>query len=249
MKQEVQVMEQNWIRLPLKGAHNVRELGGIPARDGRQTGWHRFLRADQLSQLTENDREMLLAYGVTSIIDLRSESETAAGPDSPQLLRCVEYYHIPFMEADLSPQGQARIKEELRSLSGLYVSLLKREHIVRRLFMHIEQAPPGCVLFHCTAGKDRTGVLSLLLLMLAGVDKQDCQANYMQSFTNLTRDDRFNRMSKSGYHHLVRSDAQDIEPAYDYIASFPQGIYGYLAGCGLTESCIKNVQARCLDGV
>lgn len=240
-------MIQNWIRLPLEGAHNVRELGGLPAMEGRQTAWHRFLRADQLSNLTEADSEMLRSYGVSTVIDLRSLSETLNHPDNPKFIETVDYYHIPFMEKDLSPQGQANITQTLQSLGSLYLSLLKRKSVIAQLFEHIAFAPEGCVLFHCTAGKDRTGVLALLLLMLAGVDRQDCQTNYMQSFTNLTRNELFIKISDRGYHSLVRSDPEDIAVPYDYIAAFPQGILGFLADCGVKEDCIQRVRRRCLD--
>lgn len=213
--------------------------------DGRQTGWHGFLRGDQLSDLTDRDIEILLDYGVKTVMDLRSASETAKRPDHPDLLNRVRYCHIPFLEEDLSPQGQADMKEALQDLSGLYLSLLKRKTVIRQIFLEIQSAPQGCILFHCTAGKDRTGVLSLLLLMLAGANRQDCQTNYMQSFTNLTRNEIFTRLSEKGYYHLVRSEADDIMPSYDYIASFPQGILGFLHDCGVPASCVEQVRLRC----
>lgn len=239
-------MNRNWIRLPLKGADNVRELGGLPAMDGRQTAWHRFLRADQLAGLTAEDMELLLSYGVKTVIDLRSASEAAVHPDSPQLLKHVEYYRIPFMEADLSPQGQARLADIPQDLGVMYLALLKKKEVIRQLFTRMELAPEGCILFHCTAGKDRTGVLALMLLMLAGADRQDCLTNYIQSFINLTRNERFTQLSQNGYHSLIRSDAEDITAPYDYIESFPQGIRGFLWDCGVSASCMEHVKERCL---
>lgn len=239
-------MTQNWIRLPLEGADNVRELGGLPAMDGRQTAWHRFLRAGQLAGLTAGDRNMLLSYGVKTVIDLRSASETATHPDCPELLKHVGYYHIPFMEADLSPQGQANMDDFPQDLGVMYLELLKKKEVIRQLFTQMEQAPEGCILFHCTAGKDRTGVLALMLLMLAGADRQDCLANYIQSYIHLTRNGHFSQLSQSGYHRLFRSDAEDIAAPYDYIESFPQGIRGYLADCGVSGSCMDHVKERCL---
>lgn len=110
----------------------------------------------------------------------------------------------------------------------------------------MDEAPDGCILFHCTAGKDRTGVLALMLLMLAGVDRQDCETNYMQSFTNLTRNPQFAYLSQNGYHYLVRSDAEDIDKAYNHIASYPHGIKGFLEGCGISRACMERVCHRML---
>lgn len=240
-------MKRNWIRLPLDGAYNVRELGGLPAKDGTQTAWHRFLRADHLEELTGRDAEMLLAYGVRTVIDLRSPSETAEHPDYAGLLTRVEYHNIPFLEQDLSPQGQAWEKEHLVDLSTLYLSLLKRHSIIKTVLETIAAAPDGCILFHCAVGKDRTGVLALLLLMLAGVDKQDCQTNYMQSFTNLTRRELFRQMKDSEYGILVQSDADYIAAAYDYVAARDQGIDGFLKECGISAGCIAGVRRRILE--
>ena len=57
--------EKNWVRLPLVFASNVRELGGYPVEEGGQTAYHRFLRADDISELSESDIQFLLRYGVT----------------------------------------------------------------------------------------------------------------------------------------------------------------------------------------
>lgn len=240
-------MKRNWIRLPLDGAHNVRELGGLPAKGGRQTAWHRFLRADSLEELTDRDTELLLGYGVNTVIDLRSPSETVQHPDYAGLLARVEYHNIPFMEQDLSPEGQAWAKEQLADLSSLYISLLKRKNIVKAVLEQIAAAGDGCLLFHCAVGKDRTGVLALLLLMLAGVDKQDCQTNYMQSFTNLTRREVFRKLKDSEYAKMVQSDVEYIEAAYDYVMAWDQGIDGFLKDCRITADCIADIRCRMLE--
>lgn len=73
--------EKNWVRLPLVFASNVRELGGYPVEEGGQTAYHRFLRADDISELSESDIQFLLRYGVTSVLDLRSDGEVCRKPD------------------------------------------------------------------------------------------------------------------------------------------------------------------------
>ena len=240
-------MKRYWIRLPLDGAHNVRELGGLPAKDGRQTAWHRFLRADSLEELTDRDAEMLLEYGVRTVIDLRSPSETMQHPDYAGLLTRVKYHNIPFLEQDLSPEGQAWAKDQLADLSSLYLSLLKRKNIVKAILEQMAAAPDGCVLFHCAVGKDRTGVMAMLLLMLGGVDKQDCQTNYMQSFTNLTRREIFRRLKESEYARMVQSDVDYIEAAYDYVAAWDHGIDGFLTDCRISADCISDIRRRVLE--
>ncbi len=240
-------MKRNWIRLPLEGACNVRELGGVPAADGGQTQWHRFLRSDNLRNLTGADVRKLLDYGVVAVIDLRSRAEVAKHPDCEEIISQVEYWNIPFLEEDLSPEGQAEAKDQLSGLSNLYLGLLKRRTVIKELFERIADAPDGCVLFHCAVGKDRTGVLAMLLLMLAGADKQDCQTNYMQSFINLTRKEWFRQVIESDYSDLICSDADFIEAAYDYVAGQENGIDGFLRDCQIDPDCIAKVRRRILD--
>ena len=72
--------------LALAGTRNTRELGGYPAACGRKTRRHAFLRSDGLSGLTDKDVQMLLDYGVCCVVDLRSESETAAAPSRLSLI-------------------------------------------------------------------------------------------------------------------------------------------------------------------
>ena len=82
-KKEFSIMEQTICvnaPLALAGTRNTRELGGYPAACGRKTRRHAFLRSDGLSGLTDKDVQMLLDYGVCCVVDLRSESETAAAP-------------------------------------------------------------------------------------------------------------------------------------------------------------------------
>lgn len=82
-KKEFSIMEQTICvnaPLALAGTRNTRELGGYPAACGRKTRRHAFLRSDGLSGLTDKDVQMLLDYGVCCVVDLRSESETAALP-------------------------------------------------------------------------------------------------------------------------------------------------------------------------
>lgn len=237
-------MKRNWIRLPLEGACNVRELGGYSTMDGMQTGWHRFLRSDNLSGLTETDVAKLLEYGVSTVIDLRSKSEIIKHPDHAGLLTQVQYLGIPFLEEDLSPEGQEQLRGKNIDYSDLYLALLRRSQIIKELFEQIAAAPKGCVLFHCAVGKDRTGVLAMLLLALAGVDKQDCQTNYMQSFVNLNRKEEFRQLNDTEYSGLLRSDPEFIEAAYDIVTGYSGGIEGFLQSCGISAECIVTVRRR-----
>ncbi len=237
--------EQSWVRLPLENAYNVRELGGVPLAGGGQTAWRRFLRADDMDRLSQNDIDFLLDYGVCTVIDLRSASEVAEKPDKLALRPEIQYYHIPMMEQDLSPEGQLQLAKSWE-LSGMYVELVKRQDTVAQIFAAIGREEDGCVLFHCAGGKDRTGILGMLLLMLAGADYQDCQASYMQSCIHLSRNADFgpNSAVAQTFAHLLNSHAENIAPAYQHVQRHPNGIEGYLQACGVETDTIRRIKDR-----
>lgn len=239
MKQEQTV----WVRLPLERAYNVRELGGLPTMDGRQTLWRAFLRSDDISKLTDADITTLLDYGVNTVIDLRSKSEVTNQPDRLGEENDVTNINLSFMqETDLSPQGIENMSKI--EMGDMYIEMLKRHEIVGAIFTAIAQAQPGCILFHCAAGKDRTGVLAMLLLMLAGVDKRDCINNYAQTYQNLLRDERFlSALGENITLPMLESRPEYLEKAYTYIES-NGGITTYLKSCGLSEELLDIINER-----
>ena len=180
-------MQTHWKRIPLQHAFNVRDLGGYPAADGKTVRWHTLLRGDSLTSLSPEDWALLYQYGVRTVIDLRSSAETAAHPD-----HCpdgVGYLHCPLQtEADAPSRtqcGDTDVHAFARSMLEGYCEIVRDEApLVAAALSHTVRAlQSGAVLFHCTAGKDRTGVLAALLYLLLGVAEEDIIADYQVSFT------------------------------------------------------------------
>ena len=169
--------------LALAGTRNTRELGGYPAACGRKTRRHAFLRSDGLSGLTDKDVQMLLDYGVCCVVDLRSESETAAAPSRLADVPGVDYYSIPMLDEAASQGFTGGMPERM---GDVYVKLLSgRGDAFARIIRIFAQHSGGTVLFNCTAGKDRTGVTAMLLLLLAGVPCEIVVADYSVSEANM----------------------------------------------------------------
>ena len=166
--------------LPLKGARNVRDLGGFPFVDEAGT-WgttraHVFLRSGSLTRLKRADINMLRAYGLVKVIDVRSNFELRLWPDPfakrPQ--PDIAYTHIPMMDQLNSNGFQGLLPE---SMFAVYRDLLDNDAQGFNRLAH-ELDANGCVLFHCRVGKDRTGVITMLLLELVGVPDQHIIADY-----------------------------------------------------------------------
>jgi protein-tyrosine phosphatase len=167
----------------LEGAVNFRDLGGYPAGDGRTVRWRSLFRADGLSHLTRPDRAIVRQLGIATVIDLRSRSEVDAGrfpvDDIP-----VGFHHVPLVtelpDAELFqkvPGFVAAHYQDIARQSGAQVATALG--IVAERHAHP-------VIVHCTAGKDRTGVLVAVILALLGVDDETIAADYALSAAAMT---------------------------------------------------------------
>lgn len=239
-------MKQHYQRLPLEGAFNVRELGGLPASGG-QTAYFQFLRSDNLAFLTEKDIAFLKNFGLAAVIDLRSHDETAVHQNPFEKDPQVAYYNIPFSPGAI---GDATRAENIQSddfLADFYLFLLEQgKDRVKQLFDTISQHQKGTVLFHCTAGKDRTGVLAMLLLGLAGVARYDIGSNYQVSYTYLRETLFFERLKGQAVPQLLWSKEEFIYKAYDHLMDAYGGIKAYLAHCGVDEATLQKVREKLL---
>ena len=165
--------------LILEGALNVRDLGGHPTLDGGHTRTGILFRADSLRRLTSRDVSTLLDLGVAANVDLQSEDETAYFGRG--LLEEAPITWIPVREATLRPRGErptgggdvllARYREYLRDAPEAFVRAVS------------DIAQPGHLpaVINCFFGKDRTGVLSALVLDSVGVTRDAIVADYAAS--------------------------------------------------------------------
>lgn len=157
--------------LPLQGACNVRDLGGYPTIDGRQTRWGALLRADGTHALTADDRAVLQHYGIGLVIDLRQEQELQRAPSVYSYAAFVTYRHIPLQkDGELAGRSGALLPQ---SLEAYYRHIVDECQASLRAVFDALTAPQALpALFGCTAGKDRTGIVTALALSVAGVRRE-----------------------------------------------------------------------------
>lgn len=190
-------------RLNLKGLRNTRDLGGMPTKDGGVIAKGKLLRSGKLYKLPEETVKALREYGVTTIVDLRIFTECDETPDT--LWDEAEYYHLPIL-CTATP-GITREKSMCRTMSiesrriksefgnadnymiEMYRSILFSEepkrHLKDILRMIIDNE--GCILWHCSAGKDRAGIVAMLVESLLGVDDKTIIQDYTMSKQFLRR--------------------------------------------------------------
>jgi len=186
--------------IPLEGCFNFRDIGGYPTKAGRRVRWRRLFRSDGLHALTPADvRTLRDDVALGQIVDLRSSSELRSEGRGLLADEPVEFHHLPLFDGDAASQRQ-QVAEI--TLADRYVLLAEfaADRIAR--VVTTLAAAPGPAVFHCAAGKDRTGVISAVLLGLLGVADEIIVADYAATQDSLERIvDRL--MSLEGYRTML----------------------------------------------
>ena len=174
--------------LPIKSAYNFRDLGGYTGTDGRTVKWRKLIRSGDFSELLETDLSYLSGIPLLSVVDFRSEKEVESVPNSiPSTVRNI--YRFPIDAGNLVPQFKELTDmtvclEEIYSqatklMETLYKELVTTYNESYKSFFRILQNDETPLLFHCTAGKDRTGVAAALVLSALGADRSVIYEDYL----------------------------------------------------------------------
>jgi rhodanese-related sulfurtransferase len=189
--------------VPLSGAFNFRDLGGYPGRDGRSTRWSTLFRSDTLHELSEQDVDLLRSMGLATIIDLRTSRELERTGRGPLAEYPIDFHHLSVIQEGSRQAGggepgggeagnggdggdggdgeamaaPAPAGEEL-SERYLWYLHIGGSSLADALTLLAEPSNYP-VVFHCAAGKDRTGVLAALVLDILGVDEQVIVDDYV----------------------------------------------------------------------
>jgi len=173
--------------LAFEGCVNFRDLGGYRTADGRQIGWRRLFRADGLSKLTEADHRQLTELGVATVIDLRTVDEAEQRGRFPVDRVPVRYVDLPLTDVLPTPEelpswGQASY------VAGRYGEMVARgAPALTGAFEVLGSGDALPAVFHCSAGKDRTGVLAALVLAFLGVPDRTIVEDYHLSAEAMVR--------------------------------------------------------------
>ncbi len=239
--------------IALEGAVNFRDLGGYEASGGRRTRWRTLFRADGLGELTETDLSVLRALGIRTVIDLRSGSELERGRFDVDA-HPVAFHHFPFI-AEL-PDAQ-----EFDRRPGLHGS--QYQEIVRdagdQILAALEVlASPDALpaVFHCTAGKDRTGVLSAIVLSLLGVDEPTVVGDYALSGAAMQRL-RAKLIAKypegretiENIDEVFSAEPAQMELLLDHVRERYGSVGAYVEGLGAERALIEGLRAALLEPV
>ena len=175
-------------KLPFEQAHNFRDLGGYLSGDGRYTRWGKIYRTDKLSSLSEQDQRYLQRLGVKRIVDFRSDEERNTAPHTLHPESRILIDPLPInVEAAQIERVTARLQEQNVSAEDMVEFLMSAN---RAMVTHFTDTYRNWIhsllsddhypqLFHCTAGKDRTGLAAALLLRAIGVSEETVMEDYL----------------------------------------------------------------------
>lgn len=181
-------------RLRQKKLFNARDMGGMPTADGKKIKPNKLIRSGKISKLPEDTVAFLQEIGVKHVVDLRIFTETEDHPDTQ--IPNAEHHHLPLlctatagitreksMRITMAKEAR-RIKSEFGSVDNYMIAMYKQilfgEEPQKALkeFFQIFVQNDGCLLWHCSGGKDRTGMVAMLVAGILGVDEQTIINDY-----------------------------------------------------------------------
>jgi protein-tyrosine phosphatase len=225
------------------GLLNLRDLGGHPTRDGARTRSRSLLRADDLVQLTDAGMQALADYGVRTVVDLRWPGEVAAKPHPVAGHASVRYHNISLLASD-ETQWISLTGECTKEMWKCLVLEHTRPQLKEVLDV-IADAAEEPLVFHCVAGKDRTGLIAALLLALADVEPDAIAADYAASTSQLADAYfvRYTSLQRAEVLEALRCPEEGVHNMLAYLAQYG-GAAGYLRAIGLSDARIARLRGR-----
>lgn len=234
----------------ITGLHNFRDTGGYTAATGT-TRWGRLFRSDALHRIDDTGAAALAELGITDVVDLRGSAERESAPNR---LDGLTVHHLPvFDDADPSSQLTADV-----SLETVYDHIIDhRGEAIARAVAVIADAADGGVLIHCTAGKDRTGLVIALALLAVGVDRTEVIADYAATEEHLAGEwaetmiaavtSRGVELSADTLALITASPAALLEKLLDRIEAEYGSAAGYLSAHGITAEQLDRLTTALID--
>jgi protein-tyrosine phosphatase len=254
-------------RIGFSGAHNFRDLGGYRNSDGATVKWGLLYRADGLHHLSRRDVKALSRLGLARIIDFRAEFEQEKDPDRLPDDPKLKVVAIPIFDANSLLGKEVRERITAGKLDGLDPEGLLHEAYLqfvsqftpqyRAFFQEVLAAEGKPILFHCTAGKDRTGFAAALLLSVLGVPMETIRDDYLLTqvygqkvlaplyfYVRLVRGKRAMEMVQ----RFAAARASYLQAAFDAIDSTYGSFEAYVReGLGLSDADLKRLRDSLLE--
>jgi protein-tyrosine phosphatase len=251
-------------RLPLKTLKNARDLGGYPTSSGSATAFGQFIRCEAPCCLDASDLAFLRGYGVASAVDFRGDREVTSRPSDFERLDWIDYHRQPTFNAQVAAfaarDGRADPKTPpvtaFVDWGEKYIDMAEtcRDWVADTLNLMAALSESGGVMFSCTTGKDRTGIISALLLAIAGVGEEDVVADYCVSELYLTEAytpllAEYNRHFTDGppatlRDPFFRTAPENMAALLGHFRREYGGAAGYVVSCGVRDDAVAQLRRK-----
>jgi protein-tyrosine phosphatase len=237
--------------IDLEGAVNFRDLGGYATTDGQRTRWRVLFRADGLSELTTPDLGIVRELGIRTVVDLRSGQEVEQSRFDVEA-HPVTFHHFPFIKSLPNVEDFERAPGFLGTQYTEMLDMATPQIVGALSALAAEGALPA--VFHCTAGKDRTGLLSALVLSLLGVPEETVVADYALSGAAMTRlrakliekyPDGQSVIADSDV--LFSADPSNMVTLFAHLRARYGSVAGYASEVGVTDDVVTNLRRELLE--
>jgi protein-tyrosine phosphatase len=234
--------------LQVEGAYNIRDLGGYKTKDGRTTRWGVLFRADGLHNLTEESQQVLVNKGIRTVIDLRRSKELKEKKNPFADSGKVDYHNVCLINP-AAPDGA-----QIRNLGELYIQVLENSKAeLLRVFTLLADHSGHAALFHCAAGKDRTGIVAALLLDLAGVPHDTIAEDYALTAACIApmmeelRSERPSALPEELYERFLGCDPVNMTDMLNHLANRYGNTEQYLISIGLSDAKVQALKDRFIE--
>jgi len=243
----------------LDGVHNFRDLGGYPA-DGGITRWGLVYRADGLHRLTGNDVAVLRERGLGMVIDLRTDTELSERGRFPVDQHEVAFHHLPVVDRTWTPGEVPVFGNAHDFLMWAYHDMLRvgADKLGAGLGI-IAAAGDTPLVFHCAAGKDRTGLVAALLLSVLGVPNEYIAADYGKTAEGMVRmraawakwaaeqgREQVAQLNQDRAHYF-ESPAPVMAQLLDELAAVHGSVTDFVRSLGVTDDSIAALRQRLIE--
>ena len=208
--------QEEYLRLlPVEGVYKMRDLGGYPAAGHKHVKWKTFIRSGDLNKLTESDLAYLASLSIRTDIDFRSIQEKKVAAD--RIPATVTQYIPLSIEAG-----------DMTDMAHFNLNIQYAQDTYREFFRIVSEERNTPLLFHCSAGKDRTGIAAALLLGALGVDRKVIMEDYMLSAEYLKGKYDAIVQAHPEFAPLTTVRKEYLEAAFQTIDSDYQGLENFL---------------------
>jgi protein-tyrosine phosphatase len=236
-------------RIELEGNYNFRDLGGYESADGRVLRWRKLYRSDALHNLTHEDVRRLGLLGLAAVFDLRTAYELEHDGLGALYDAGVSHHHTPFISDPTPPER----REFTDDLHPVYVRMLaSAQPSIKLIFERLAREDSYPAVFHCAAGKDRTGVMAAMVLRALGVSDATIIADYALSTTYITPhlEARWEAGDLGPYKNIPKAFLRADPESMVKILNVVDEEYGpgaaYLAATGLSRDILEQLRERLL---